>query len=78
MTEIIPEAGHLPNVEVPGAFNDSLVRLRKATKDGKHSSSWTFKPKPTYATAYFVAFLAVTQSNHRRPPDWRVLELIRL
>jgi len=27
MREIIPESGHLPNVEVPGAFNDSLVRL---------------------------------------------------
>ena len=27
MREIIPESGHLPNVEVPGALNDSLVRL---------------------------------------------------
>ena len=27
MREIIPESGYLPNVEVPGAFNDSLVRL---------------------------------------------------
>jgi pimeloyl-ACP methyl ester carboxylesterase len=27
LTEIIPEAGHLPNLEVPEVFNDSILRL---------------------------------------------------